>query len=292
MYSIKYSDTFLNTAAVGMLCLAAANPSLASARDLQCNQNQSRCVIEDRDLTIGDEVGVFTRNNELVAVGVVKGMRGHRRAVDITEINGTIRKGHRLALLDRSMDGGSDAVASKRGFRVWRDEALYTVGGSLGFASIGIGEGAPGTELSGFAAWRKFPGFEMVGRMTYLGMEGEVSRISGRVDGIETQPISMRGIGLLGGVGKTWMHNRPLSARAEAGVGFMHVGASVAGSSGDVEGAGYDTLVTNGFGKYLRGSASGIYNMQDWKLELGVAQTMFHDALSTSIGIGVMKDLR
>lgn len=267
--------------------VVAASSSSALAAELMCNKDQSNCVVESRDLTIGDEVGVFTRNNELVAVGVVKSMRGQRRSVEITEATGTIRKSHRLALLER------DSFVSQRSeMRVWRDEAPWTVGGSVGWASVGIGDGSPATELSVFGAKRQWGQLELIGRATMLAMEGELSRTADRVGGIETQPISLRGLGALGGVGQTWFHNRPVSARAELGAGFMHVGATIGGDSGAVEGAGYDSLVSNGFGKYIRGSIAGQYNLNPWKIELGLAQTMFHDAFATTIGLGVLKDLR
>jgi hypothetical protein len=265
--------------------IAVSTPAWAT--DLMCNKDQSNCVVESRDLTIGDEVGIFTRNNELVAVGVVKSMRGQRRSVEITESTGTIRKGHRLALLER------DAPTSQRAeMRVWRDQAPWTVGGSVGWTSVGIGDGSPATELSAFGAKRHWENLELIGRASMLVMEGELSRTADRVGGLETQPISLRGIGVLGGVGHTWFHNRPVSARGELGAGFMHVGATIGGDAGAVEGSGYDSLVSNGFGKYIRGSVAAQYNFNPWKIELGLAQTMFHDAFGTTIGLGILKDLR
>jgi len=268
--------------------IAVAYSNQLLADDMLCNKQQTRCFTEDRDLSIGDEVGVFTTKDELVAVGTVRAMRGAKRMVSIKESTGTIRKGYRLALLERN---SSDADFSTN-YKIYRNQAEISAGASLGMATAGVGQGAVAFDTSAFGAMRLWRDVEMVGRFNYLTFKGSVNRSSPETMGIETAAFSVDGLGLLGGIGYTWMHNNPLSVRGEFGVGFMHVTADVGGDAGDVEGAGYPMLVSNGFGKFIRGGVSGLYNLKDWKLELALSNAWFHEAMATGASLGLIKDLR
>src|SRR5690242_19276795 len=68
--------------------------------ELQCNRKQTKCVTETTQLTIGDEVGVFNPDGELVATGEVTNMKGERRAVVINKRHGSIHGNYNLALLE------------------------------------------------------------------------------------------------------------------------------------------------------------------------------------------------
>ena len=268
--------------------LVAAYSTELLADEMQCNKNQTRCFTEDRYLSIGDEVGVFTTEDELVAVGTVKAMRGARRMVSIKESTGTIRKGYRLALLERN---ASDANYSPN-FKIYRNQADISAGASFGMATAGVGQGAVAFDTSFFGAFRKWNDIELVGRFNYLTFKGQVNRATTEATGLETESYSINGLGLLGGVGYTWMHNNPLSIRGELGVGTMHVTANVGGDAGLVEGNGYPMQVSNGFGKFFRGGVSGLYNMKDMKLELGLSNAWFHNTMATGASVGLIKDFR
>lgn len=258
------------------------------SEEVQCNKKQTRCYTDDRDLSIGDEVGVFTTDDELIAVGTVKAMRGSKRLVSISESTGTIRKGHRLALLERS---AADSDVSQS-FKIYRDKSPYFGGASFGLATAGVGQGVPAMDFSGFGGMRRFGDIDLIGRVNYLTYKGEISRATTEATGTETQSFSVHSLGLAGGVGYTWMHNRPLSVRGEVAVGFAHVTADVGGDAGEVEGAGYPMKVSNGFGKLIRGGVSGLYNMNDWKIELGLSNAWIHDVMATGASFGVIRDIR
>ena len=268
--------------------IAVACSTQAFADDMQCNKKQTKCFTEDRDLSIGDEVGVFTSDDELVAVGTVRAMRGAKRMVSIKESTGTIRKGYRLALLERN---ASDADYSPQ-YKIYRNPADISAGASFGMATAGIGEGSVAFDTSAFGSMRQWKDLELVGRFNYLTFNGNVNRATTESTGMETAPFSVNGIGLLGGIGYTWMHNSPLSFRGEVGAGFMHISATVDGSAGEVEGAGYPMKVSNGFGKFIRGGVSGLYNMSDWKIELGLSNAWFHEAMASGASLGLIRDFR
>src|SRR4051812_23593628 len=85
--------------AVSVAVSSVATTALSRA-ELQCNKLQTKCVAENNKLTIGDQVGIFNEDGELVATGEVNAMRGERRAVQIDKRHGTIRRNYKLAMMD------------------------------------------------------------------------------------------------------------------------------------------------------------------------------------------------
>lgn len=274
-----------NLAVLAILAGVAAVP--AYGRDgLECNKKQTRCLTETKDLTVGDQVGIFNDDGELVATGEVKGMRGDRRAVLINKKHGSIRRGYNLALLE----GQSSDASVGPSYKIYREPAKLAAGGSLGYSSISIGEGSPATEMSMYAQWRKWGGLLLIARGVYTATEGEVSYYTD--DGLERAPISMSGVGLLGGIGYTLRDTKPISFRGELGLGTMWVNASIDGDPSMVDEVGSKARVKNGFGAYGRGSIGAVWNLSDWHLHADLAESLVYEALAYTLAFGVSKDVK
>jgi hypothetical protein len=267
------------------LLLGTLVPTISHGESIQCNKKQTACVTENKDWTIGDKVGVFNSEGELIAVGKVKKMRQARRHIGITKRHGKIKSIHNFALLSNS---ASD-VRYRDDYSIYREPAKISAGASAGLTSLAIGNGTPGVEMSIFGQMRKFQGLQLVGRGTYIGASGEVSRTRKE---IETEKLSVDGFGALGGVAYNLRENKKLGFRGELGLGFMYMAADVGGDSALVEDTGYSTHLNDGFGKYLRGSGSVLLNMKDWHVNMEFAYSAIHDARSTAFIGGIIKDIK
>lgn len=272
-------------AVLGMATVLSAPALAREDNELLCNKAQTKCLTESKDLTIGDQVGVFNDDNELVATGEVSAMKGERRAVLINKKHGSINRGYHMALLETNTQ--SDATTGTA-YKIYREPSKMKLGAELGYSSWSIGDSSPATEMSVFAQWRKWGGMQLIARGVYTAMEGEVTQY-GDID-TETLPISMRGIGILGGVGYIYRETKPLSFRGELGVGGMMVDATIDGDKALVEDS--NSHIKNGTGVYGRWTLGVIYNVESWHVHADFAQSLVFDAMANTIAVGVSKDIK
>jgi len=260
--------------------------SAAAAKPLQCNSGQTLCVVSDRsDLTIGDQVGVFNDDGQLVATAAVSRMRGNKRSLAIASRTGQIAKGDRIALLDTSAIDGTPPPT----YEVYREPAKYQVGASLGYSTIALGTSVPAYELSPYVQMRTWGGLLVIGRAVYASASGETSH--GDVS-VEKVPMQMHGIGLLSGLGYEWFTSKPLSLRIEAAVGAMRVDATVDGSSQPVDDGSIDIHVKNGTAPYARWSIGGVYHVGDqWHAHLDFTESLVYQAFAATLVLSMSRDL-
>lgn len=273
-----------------MVAVAAGMMSLSSVAmakaELLCNKKQTKCVADSTRLTIGDEVGIFNTDGEMVAKGEVMAMKGERRAVQINKRYGSVRRDYKLALLEtKPGDGG---VAN---YAVYKNPAENLIGASAGLSTITIGEGSPAAEYSAFGQHRLDSGLLLVGRAVFTAMEGEVTRY-GELNGLERQPISVSGFGLLGGIGYTVREGKTLAFRGELAAGGMFVSADIGGDADAVNDPNYEARVRNGMNWYGRGSVGLMLNLSSWHVHMDVAQSAIYQASATTLAVGLSKDLK
>lgn len=277
----------MRTLTVGLTTILGLSATSAFAKpNILCNKKQTKCVTESTGLTIGDKVGIFNEDDELVATGEVNAMRGERRAVLIDKRHGSIRKGYRLTMLEDKA-AGSDLSAVK----VYREPAKISAGFTGGLSSIVSSAGAPASELSVFGQMRKWGGMQLTARGVYMAMEGEATRYADQ--GTETLPMSVSGFGLLGGAGYVLRENKPVAFRGELGLGLMHVKAAIDGNPSLVaEDEGFSSDFQNGFGFYGRLSAGAQLNLDSWHVHADVAQSFIQKSHGYTIAAGVSKDIQ
>ncbi len=266
---------------VGMVAFTFAS-SAAFGKSLQCNSQQTKCLTETKYLTIGDQVGIFNDDGQLVAKGEINAMRGDRRSLVISERTGTIRKGYNLALLKPDQTADS--------YRIYRDPTAMSVGGAAGYSTLSVGEGSPATEFTGFAQWRQWGGMQLIGRFVYTNMNGDVTRNG--PDGTEVLPITMNGLGLLGGVGYIIRESKPLSFRAEVAAGGMQINASVGGDSALADSKDVNSRIKNGLNAYARWSFGAMYNTGAWHWHVDFAESLVQQAFANTLSFGLSTDLK
>ncbi|RYZ63025.1 MAG: hypothetical protein EOP09_18265, partial [Proteobacteria bacterium] len=124
-----------------LICLWSSH---SYAFTFKCDKEQTRCEVQTKRLTVGDKVGVFTEQKQLVALGEVTDIEGSRRVVVISKKWSTLLRTH-------DMD-----IINDQAFKT--PEAYYTIvtplstkswGAQVAVVNLGIGDGFLGTEVSG-----------------------------------------------------------------------------------------------------------------------------------------------
>ena len=251
--------------------------------EVLCDSGQKNCYIKSKNYTIGDRVGIFNSDGDLVAAGEIKRMSGQNRAIKIDKRHGYIRRNHRFALL------GHQGMEREQ-YRIYRNNADHSVGGSFGLASLAVGNQAPAYEFTGFSQWKGWRGLQWVARGTYLSADGSVSKTSD--NGIESRSFDLTGIGALGGAAYTIRNSRTVGFRGELGLGLMWASAKVDGSSDLSNDEEYDVDVSNGLGAFGRGGVSAIWNLGAWHVNFEVAQLLIHQTTAVSFAGGIIKDIK
>ncbi len=276
----------LTTASIvfGAACLTG---TALGKSELQCNKKQTKCVTESTNISIGDEVGVFNQDGELVATGEVTNMKGERRAVIINKRHGSIHGNYNLALLEtKTTDTGF-----KNAYTVYQEPAKLALGAEAGLSTWAIGEQTPAAEYSVFAQWRKWGGLQLIARGVFTAMEGRVSRY-GATNGLDEETVSVKGGGLLGGVGYVVRDGKTLSFRGELAAGGMYVSADVGGDAALVNDPEFQVRLKNGLNPYGRGSLGALLTFGAWHVHADFAESLVARASGTTLAAGVSKDLK
>lgn len=271
---------------IGTLASLSSWSNVATARTLQCDHEQHRCVTESTDLAIGDRVGIFNDDHELVAKGEVIGMRGERRAVEIDRRYGVIRRTYTLALLDKR-----DGTDYARPYTIYHQPAKIDVGAGISYANVSIGNSSPGTEATAYAAWRAIGGLQLVGRGVYLSTSGMLMDYSTPGNAV-SRTIAATGIGLLGGAAYSWRENQLIGFRAEAGAGMMQVNATIDGHQTLVNADETNAHIQNGLLPYGRWSMGTVVNLDAWRLHLAFTESLVSQAFANMLGVAVSHDIK
>ena len=277
---VLVNRTFLVSLAASALMFSP----LATARDIQCDKAQKRCMADDVNLHVGDKVGILNDDGELQATGTVKGLRGIKRSIEIEQSFGPINPESRIVLLAEV-----DQVGDQQAYKTQHVPAVAQIGGNLGYASVSSGAGLPGQELGLYGSWRQWGDLAVVARTTALFVAGPVRIFNGKE--FETPEQKTLGFGLLGGFAYQTKASRPFSLRSEIGIGLMHVRATLGGSAALNNDHVDETKFKNGYNAYGRWGVSGVYNWDDWHFDGGIALSFVGQAIANSLVIGAAHDI-
>ena len=269
--------------AVVLTEIAGVARAYGRSQNLACNKAQTLCEVDDRNLGIGDRVGVINDDDELVATGEVLRIEGASRQVKIRKRYGTIKEGYRMTLMESRPEEGLKAPI----YRIYKEPTQHSLGASVGLSTYSIGLGSPGVELTSFYQQRFWKGAQWLLRANYLKIRGEANRYTDF--DVQQLPIDVSAYSLLGGGVYTFRESRAVSVRTELGLGFTTVSATIDGDKELVQ----DELkksakIKNGTAPYIRWSLGAQWNMsRDWYLLGDVSQCLIHLAYGTTVGVGI-----
>jgi hypothetical protein len=256
--------------------------NVALAGPFACNSEQTYCDIRDKGAAVGDVVGFFNQDDELVAVGSVSKIDGIERRVEFTKKYGGIRKNHTYKILDTT-----DESELTKKYRVYREDAKISIGGGLGLASIGVGDGASGLLFEGFGGYSLGRGLKVIGRGLFTSVS---TTANGDIDApTKNANYSLTGFGILPAI--AYHHNaaKKFSVLAELGLGFMYASSTVDGSSDGID--FYVTEIENGFGMIMRGSANALFRFDQIQAGVGAAYYRIQSAQGYAISLALAYDL-
>lgn len=277
---VRLEKAFRNKSFNALFFASFLYSQAAYTQSVICNREQSQCEFESKDFTIGDEVEIFSTEGDLVAKGIIRTMDLRKRTVRITKKFGPIKPGSVLKL----------ATPGNSGIRVYKAPSKFGVGADVSVGSANIGSGTTMLGLEGMGYMRWLYEIEFGARIGYTSFDGQVTR---SYESEPTQTVAFTGgmLGVLGNAGYTAMKREPVSFRGEANLGFCYMMASVNGRPGDVDGAGYRTRVSNGFGLLARLYAGALYNRNEWQFGLGANLGLLQGTTFWSGSLGVLREI-
>jgi hypothetical protein len=258
----------------------------AAGETIMCNKNQTQCVIENKDFTIGDPIGVLNRKGEIVATGRIRAMRGPKRAFVVQKRHGLITGEDRIALLGEGEQGPDTAS-----YKIYKEPAKYTVGVNLDYGIVSVASSTPGFTISPFATSRYRDGFEFAVRGLYASYSATMSSS----DGLESKslPYEMRQLGLLGGLGYRMLEANPVSFRGELSAGLANIAATVDGDPSLADNQFRSRAkVKNGWAPMGRWSFGAYYRLKQVITSVDFAQSLAYEALTSGISFGASFELK
>ncbi len=256
------------------LCLWS---SVSSAYPFRCDRDQNRCEVQTKRMTVGDKVGVFNDDKELVGLGEVIEMDGTRRVIQITKKWVPLLRSHEIEVIPDEA-----YAAPENAYKIVTPLASIVWAAQLGIVDLGVGDGFIATEVSGLLFKRWFRSYSYYGRLSFLTGKGQASDNLG---GATNQDVSVSDISLSGGISQLLLAFNTIAVRmdGEAGVGF----ANVKVGGGFDEKKVLNNRVHDGAGVYARLAASAVYRRDGIQPEIGLGVLQLHNSTSPVLTIGL-----
>lgn len=273
------------TKSFAFLVLSLASTAALADSGFKCGSKNNTCIIYDRGAVTGDKVGFFTERGELIATGEVTRMHGNARAVQLQQVMGPVSsQAESYAMLD-----GPSAITQEQ-YRIYKQPTPIAVGGQVGLATLGAGADAKGYEATGEMIRRKF-----LGKVDGFA-RGSIYSFSGTATNVyadsERAAFGATSIAALGGVAYTLFSQNDFLIRTEAGLGLSYTLAKINGSVGAAKSEEWGYEVNTGFAPHARGMLVAGYKFDGWQIEGGFAPGLLAGKSFTSIGAGLLINMK
>jgi hypothetical protein len=268
-----------------VIVCALASQQAFGERDFRCATRNNTCVIYDNQAVTGDKIGFFTERGELIATGQVMRMQGRARSVQLQQVLGPVNsQAETFAMLD------SPSKVATEEYRLYRHPTPMAVAAQVGFATFGAGGDAKGYEATAELIRRKFigkvDGFVRGGVYSFSGTARNVFSASDQAKFTATAGTA------LGGIGFTLFSQNDFLMRTEVGLGLAFTSAKINGSSSDAKSEDWGYGVKSGIAPHARGAILAGYKFSGWQLEGGFAQGYLAGKAVSSIGAGLLINMK
>jgi len=259
-------------------------PTLSQARDFSCSHKNDVCVVNDRSVVSGDELGFFTDRGELIATGRVTKMNGSKRSVQLQQVMGQVDS---QAETYSMLDGKS---ASIQQYRTYKRPAQLQIGSSFGMTTFGAGADSAGYEASAEGLRNKFIGqVDGFVRASIYMISGTSRVVYG---GNDVGEFKANALATTTGLAYTLFSRDDFILRTEAGVGVAYTMATINGSASAAKSDEWGYGVSSGLGIHARGLLAAGYKFNSFQIEAGVAPAMLAGRNATTIGAGFLMNLK
>lgn len=255
-------------------------PTSVMAKGFTCSPRNDVCVVNDKSVVAGDELGFFTDRGELIATGKVTKMNGARRSVQLQQVMGQVdTQAESYAMLD-----GTSSALQK--YRTYRRPAKLLIGSSFGLTTFGAGADSAGYEISGQAIKSRFLGqVDGYARGSIYTISGTSREVFGDNDVGE---FKANALAATAGLSYNLFSRDDFVLRTEAGLGLAFMMASINGSASAAKSADWGYEVNSGLGFHARGLIAAGYKFDYIQLEAGFAPAVLAGRSASTIGLGVL----
>jgi|GEM_PF-5977497 hypothetical protein len=262
---------------LGLLgCLLLFSSSLW-AMPFKCDKAQNLCEVQTKRLTIGDKVGIFSGDGQLVALGEVIEIRDRIRLVKINQKWGLLLRSFEMEIIE-----DEKAQNPEKFFRILTPLPELSWGANLGAINLGIGDSFLGTSVEGMLLWSLWRDMFLTGRLHYITGVGKASDNLGAAG---TQDVSLTSFGLSGGVSELLLPYSLFAIRLDGELGFSNTSITLSGDFDEVKVLNY--RIRDGIGVYVRLGAAAIWRRDGIQPELGFSFVRLHYANNPSLFIGL-----
>ena len=277
--NLSLNNLVIFASTLSISTVAIARPSF------RCNREQTSCVIDKKDATVGDNILFINKYDEVVAHGTIEQISGSERTVKIEKRSAPILRSDRFALVD--LTNPRETSIEQKEYQKPSDASIE---GYLGVASIRSSGGIPAYVFGSEYNYRISRKVYLFGGADVMIANGEASTGSDEL-GIDTETLSATGVGALGGVAVRFFEHSEVQPRVEGGLGFLYVNGSVGGDGTAFDNGAFQTGFNQGFGLYSRLKGSLLYKMEYFTAEIGTSTSYIHHTVGYAITIGAIKDL-
>jgi hypothetical protein len=198
---------------LSILTVFSASNSHGQSLYFKCNQPQTICEFEDKQLLMGDQVIILDGYDQIVAIAEVIGMTEKKRRVKITQRFATILADHRIKPL---YEETLEQAMSK--YRTAKNEQ-QRIGGNIGFLRLNLDTDsvAYNFQMHYDFPWRNKISFH--GRASFFTLSGETSDGFGEQSGVA---YSLSAFAFSGGLSYSILPNATLSFKPSAGLSMYY----------------------------------------------------------------------
>jgi hypothetical protein len=259
----------------GIFCVLFGTSSL-QAYPVRCNPRQSLCEVKTKRLTVGDKIGIFSQDNMLVGIGVIRRMKGRSRLIDMKRNWGKILRGH-----DARRISDEQFRDPERFFPIQKPLQKSAWGAGLGLYSMGVGDGLVGYNFAGsyLQQWREE--WYWSGTFNYLTASGEASN---NLKGVGTRSVDLSVLGFSGGVVKLMSPYTPITGKVGIEAGFANVSPTVTAEL-------LNQRVSPGTGFMVRAFGAIVYQWGDFHPQFKVNFLRLQNSTSVGLELGIVRPL-
>lgn len=247
------------------------------AMPFKCDKSQNLCEVQTKRMTVGDRVGVFTEDNQLVALGEVTEIRTNSRLVKISKRWGALYRSYEMEIIS-----DEKAENPEKFFKILTPLPELLWGANVGIYRLAVGEGFISPTVEGTVRWWWQRRLYVVGRLHYLTGSGEASDNLG---GAGTRNVEVTSFGLSAGLSELVAAHEQFAVRLEGDLGVSQTSLGIDGPF-DVEEV-INKRLSNGTGLFARLGASVVWRRDGLEPEVGFNFLRLHKTNNFGLFVGV-----
>lgn len=247
------------------------------AMPFKCDKAQNLCEVQTKRMTVGDAVGVFTEDKQLVAIGRVSEIKANSRMVKIEKRWGALYRSYEMEIIpDEKFEN------PQKYFKILTPLPEFMWGTNLGIFNLGIGDGFIGPNADGIVRWWWKRNLYFIGRVHYISGSGEASDNLGAAG---TQKVNLSTFGISGGLSELVAAHEQFAMRLEGDLGFSSTSVTING--GFDEKKVLNNRIADGVGLFARLGVSGVWRRDGLEPEVGFTYLRLQNSNNFGLFVGI-----